>query len=49
MTVAALREIQATAAQVARARAWTTGLRGEIADDVLELVDLILSRRDGGR
>ena len=49
MTVAALRELQAAAARAARARALTTGLRGEIADDVLELVDLILSRRDGGR
>lgn len=43
MSVANLRELQAAAARAARARAFTAGIRGAVADDILELSDLILA------
>ena len=48
MTVAALRELQAVAARVASALALTTGIRGAIADDILELADLVQSHHEVG-
>lgn len=43
MTALALFRLQEAAARVARTRASTSGTAGDLADDLLEAVDLILS------
>ena len=49
MTVAALRELQAVAARVASALALTTGICNAVADDVMEIADVVLAHHEGGR
>ena len=49
VTVADLGELQAVGARAAQARAFTAGIRGAIADDILELSDLILAWHEAHR